>query len=216
LKWKAVGAMGEHLGAVIWGIAVFIVPAVAMISAAVLIGSIRRRGGKPRQKVTIWIIAPAVIFAGPVLASCAAVVASWRNGAGVLGLLAWGGIALLLLAGLFLAFVYARAAGWALVVLAILLPALAAVTESGWVIDSHTGTPTPESVALGTMALILLFSLPALFSGILLIVGSRPGDPVAGTTATTPDRGTDAAESSTAPGSHTPSPNGRNKRKGLV
>ncbi len=75
-------------------------------------------------------------------------------------------------------------------VLAFLLPTLARVTESGWVIDANTGTLTPESVGLGILALIVLYSLPALFSGILLIVSGQPGKPEVDTTTTQPDRNT--------------------------
>lgn len=184
--------MDEHLGAVIWGVGLFIVPAVAFLVAAILIGTIRRRDGRPRPKVNSWIIAAAVIVAGPVVTSCTIGVASLRHGSSVLGLLAGGGIALLLLAGLYLGFVYAPAAGWAQVILAFLLPTVARVTESGWVIDAHTGTLTPESVGLGILALIVLYSLPALFSGILLIVGSRPGDPGVDKTTRQADRSTGA------------------------
>ena len=184
--------MDEHLGAVIWGIGLFIVPAVALLVAAILIGTRRRRDGQPRPTVNRWIIAEAVIVAGPVAACCAIGIASWREGSGVLGVLAAGGIALLLLAGLYLGFVYAPAAGWAQVVLAFLLPMLARVTESGWVIDANTGTLTPESVGLGILALIVLYSLPALFSGILLIVSGQPGKPAVDTTTTQADRKTSA------------------------
>jgi hypothetical protein len=216
LSWEAVVAMSEQLSAVMWEIALFIVPAAAIFVAAGRIRATRQRIGEPQQNLNGWIIAAAVILAGPILAAGAAAVTSWNAGFGAYGVPLWLGIGLLLLACLVLGFIHARAAGWTLVVLAFVLPTLVALTGQWWVIDDQAGTPTPESVGLGTLAVIVLFSIPALVSGILLFIGGRTRGHVADTTATTPDRGTDAAESSTAPGSHTPSPSGRNERKGLV
>ncbi len=194
--------MSEQLSAVMWEIALFIVPAAAIFVAAARIRATRHRNGEPQQKLNGWTIAAAVIVAGPILASGAAALTSWNAGFGAYGVPLWLGIGLLLLAGLFLGFTDARAAGLTLVILAIVLPTLVTLTGRWWVIDDQVGTPTPESVGLGTLAVVVLFSLPAIVSGILLLIGGRTRDHAADTTTTTPDRGTDAADSSTAPGSH--------------
>ncbi len=178
--------MGEQLSAVMWEIALFIVPAAAILLAAVRIRATKQRNGDPQQKLNGWTIAAAVVLAGPIVAAAAVAVTSWNAGFGAYGLLMWSGIGLLLLAGLVLGFIHPRAAGVTLVILAIVLPALVTLTGQWWVIDDHAGTPTPESVFLGTLAVVVLFSLPALISGILLLVGSRPSDRGGDTTGTRP------------------------------
>lgn len=195
--------MSMQLSAVMWEFALFIVPAAAILVAAGRIRASRHRKGEPQQKLNGWTIAAAVIVAGPILASCAAAITSWNAGFGAYGVPLWLGIGLLLLAGLVLGFTDARAAGLTLVVLAIVLPALVTLTGRWWVIDDQAGTPTPESVGLGTLAVVALFSLPALVSAILLLIGGRTRRHASGVTTTTPDGGTSAADSSTAPGSRT-------------
>ena len=168
--------MSEQLSAVLWEVALFILPAIALLVAAGHIRFTKPREGDPQQKPNGWTIAAAVVLAGPILASGAAAVSSWTSGVGAYGFVMWSGIGLLLLAGLVLGFIHARAAGLTLVVLSFVLPAVVAVTGGAWMIDDQAGTPTPESAFLGALSVAVLFSLPALVSGGLLLLGSRPGD----------------------------------------
>ena len=182
--------MEENLGAVVWGIGLFIVPAVALLVAAILIGTRRRRDGQPPPTVNRWIIAEAVIVAGPVAACCALGVASWRDGSGVLGVLAAGGIALLLLAGLYLGFV--SRAGGRLGTSGVGIPSADAgpgnrerVGDRRQHRDADPGIGGTWHLGADSAVLLLHF-----FSGILLIVSGQPGTPEVDTTTTQPDRNT--------------------------
>lgn len=191
--------MGEHSIEAIAGTALFMVPSVAIFVGIVLVRVARRRNGLPGQRRHGWIIAAAVIVAGTSLAITALSVDkalnTWLDRYSVID----SGLILLLLAGLVLGFTHVWAAGLTFVVLAIVLPSIVALTGSAWVTNED---PPWMGVFMFSLVVVVTFSLPALVSGILLLIGSRTRRHIAGKATTAPDRGIDAAGSSTVSNHH--------------
>lgn len=83
------------------------------------------------------------------------------------------GVALPPLAVMALALENTRAAMFSLLAWALALPVLVGFTGRWWLIDSVAGEPNSQSVGLGTLAVVLLITLPAMFSAALLAGSTR-------------------------------------------
>lgn len=188
LTWKAVVPMSQQSIEAIVGTALFMVPTVAIIVSTAIVRISRKRNGQPGQRRNGWIIAAAVILLGASIPFATLTI----HGTLKYGLSQYSGsnsgISLLLLAGLVLGFTHARAAGLTMVILAIVLPLIVALTGNAWVTNED---PPWTGVFMFNLLVVVTFSLPALVGGILLLIGSRTRRHMAGLATTAPDRGTD-------------------------
>ncbi|MCB9412776.1 MAG: hypothetical protein H6525_08010 [Actinobacteria bacterium] len=166
-------SMEAERSAVVWEIALLVLPALAMLVTAWSLWRSDRRAARPRQRLTRAGFTATVVLLVSIVLVGALVIVSVGSDGGWDAVLFWLGMGMLLTAGLVLCLVRANVGGAALVLLSVILPMIVFVTGGRWIVDDHAGEPTPESGFLGASAMTLLFAVPGLLSGILFLLAGR-------------------------------------------